>query len=433
MPNVWNRFVSLIKHNSLAQLFSSKVFVEVTTVLQSIIISRLLGPQGKGEFAEVVMWPTLIASFVMMGLYTGVVRISAKPNLCSRYNVTMSVLLSTAIPGFVGVLIALGVNSFYFANREVLMVAKIYAIYVVICNCTRVLLAVNAGKGNLRMYSIASAILNPIYFLCLLILFLSGKVTVSTALLALLFANFCSFLFRYLTREKEREHKIMSPRKILGYCVRFLPSDLSEPLYSWYDKAVIAFILSPYDLGLYTIAYSSAGLINIVSSTFNVKLFSDVARGDTSNLFNFVRLNFVVMIASALCMSCLLPFLIPLVFGRDFAPAIVPSLILLVVCILQGQSVIIEKSILAKGYPFVGIKAKAIAIAMFAAFAVVFYMLGISSLVTLALLLILVQFVYLEYLRRQMGKIFKDNRIVPNAGELKSYALRIASVIRRRG
>lgn len=412
-------------NNALVQLFSSRLFVQITTILQSIIISRLLGPEGKGVFTEIILWPTLVGSLSMLGLYTGIVRISARSNVNKKYNITSSVLRTTCITGLLGAIIALVINSFYFYGKNCLVTAQIFAIYVLIYNVNRGLSAVNNGRGYMGVFSISASILNPIYFLCLLCLFFFDSISIGTALISLLFANLCSLLFLYFKRERNGSTLFVSPFSMIGYSLKFSPADFSEPLYLYYDKVIIAFLLSPYDLGLYTIAYSAAGIINITSSTFSIKLFSDIARGDKKQLFRYVRINLLTMIMLSVLMCIILPVFIPVVFGQDFAPSVLVSLLLLPVCILQGESMIIEKSILAKGLPYIGIQAKILAMSTFIVCAIVFYVLGISSLISLALLLIFVQFVYLIYLCHRMKHIFGDNRIVPNFEDIKHYSSRL--------
>lgn len=415
----------LLKNNALVQLGTSRLFVQVTTILQSIIISRLLGPEGKGIFTEIILWPTLVASLSMFGLYTGIVRISAKKNIRKCYNICRSVMITTCITGTIGIVVTLFINGYYFYHEEYLIVAQIFSVYVLIYNINRGLSAINNGRGYMGIFSISASILNPVYFICLLLLLILDRITVETALLALLFANFCSLLFLYFKRERDSNSRLMSPKKMLVYSMKFSPADFSEPLYLYFDKIIIAITLCSYDLGLYTIAYSSAGMINIVSSTISIKLFSDIARGDTKQIFHYARINLLTMILISILMCGLLPILIPIVFGAKFAPAVFISLLLLPVCILQGESLIIEKSILAKGMPFVGIQAKILTMSIFAVFSFLLYVFNISSLITISLLLIIIQYIYFVYLRHRMKYIFGDSRIIPNIDDIKNFSKRV--------
>ena len=427
MKKYIDKIKRLFQYNTLFQLFSSRLFVQATTILQSII-SRLLGPEGKGEFTEAILYPTLVASLSMLGLYTGIVRISAKKNVSEYYNITQSVLYVTLITGTLGLVISYIINSYMFTQKYFLVTTQFYAVYALIYNINRGLSAINNGRGNMGIFSISSSILNPVFFLCILVLCILKKISIETLLLSLLFANFCSLAFLFYKRDREKGKKILSPFKMLRYSLRFSPSDFSEPLYAYYDKAIVAFILSSYDLGLYTIAYSAAGLINIVSSTFSIQLFSNVARGETRNLFAYMRINFITMFLISLCMCVLFPFIIPFVFGNEFKPSVIIAILLLPVCILQGQSFVIERAILAKGLPFVGVQAKTLTIVFFAGGAFLFKFLGISSLVTFAILLLCVQSIYLAYMHHRMKQVFADCRIFPN---IKDIIILFRKIIRK--
>lgn len=419
---------TLIKYNSLFQLFTSRLFVQGTTILQSIVVSRLLGPDGKGEFTEAILWPTLVASLSMMGLYTAIVRLSAKTNICKKYNVTSSVINVTLLTGTIGMIISLLINSYIFKYQSFLIIAQFYSVYALIYNVNRGLSAINNGRGRMDVYSISSTILNPVFFLCIFVLFIFNKIGIESLLLSLLFANFCSLAFLFYKRDKEKGLISIPTTKMLRYSIRFSPSDFSEPLYAYYDKAIIAFILSTYDLGIYTIAYSAASLVNIVSSTFAIQLFSDVARSNTQKMYYYIRINLIIMLIVSFCMSVCLPFAIPIIFGNAFCPSVSIAILLLPVCILQGQSTIIEKIILAKGFPYVGVQAKIITVCFFSVGAFALKYLGISSLLSLAILLIFSQFLYLCYMYCRLQRIFHKCRVLPNIEDYNYLKIKIKQI-----
>lgn len=414
--------LSTIKHSSSLQLLSSRLFIQITTILQAIILARILGPEGKGLFTEVILWPTMIASFSMMGLYTGIVRFSAKDNHFERFNTTRLVLKCTCMTGLIGAIISFWVNRHFFSNSLLLFIAEFYCIYVVIYNINRGLSAINNGRGRLDIYSIASAILNPVYFLLLLLLYIFNAITIESALASLLFANFLSCLYLYFRRDKTTSHQCYSSTKLFRYSLRFAPSDFSEPLYAYYDKAIIAIFFSPYLLGLYTVSYSSAGLLGFISNSFAIKIFSDVARGNNNDLAMTLKVNILISTFFALIVAAILPIAIPIVFGREFSPAIIPAILLLPVCILQGQSQILERAILAKGYPFVGIKAKCIAMSIFTVSGLILYLMKCTNLNIISLILLIVQSAYISYLQLKFKSIFKIKYPIPRLQDIKQVS-----------
>ena len=399
----------------------------MTTILQAVILARLLGPEGKGEFTEIILWPTLIANLAMFGLYTGIVRVSAKQNHYERYDVTRSALYCGLITGVVGAIACFIVNSYYFSASDYLLIAQVYCVYALIYSVNRSLSAIHNGRGNLGIFSIASSILNPVFFIIVGILALFHYLTVGTAVIALLVANLSSCLFMYSKKDKVVAERLYPCGRLMSYSVRFSPSDFSEPLYAYYDKAIIAILLTPYSLGLYTIAYSSAGLIGFVSNSFSIKIFSDVAQGKRTDVYETIRRNFLIMAISAMVLAVVLPVVIPMFFGEEFKPSIVPALLLIPVCVLQGQSLIMERAILAKGYPYEGLKAKVISVVIFAAGSVTLYLLSFANLITISILMGGAQCFYLGFLHRRLKKIFPGGTIIPRKSDMSDLWSNIKS------
>lgn len=427
-----NKLMNLLKGNAALQLLSSRLFIQITTVLQSIILSRLLGPQGKGEFTEIILWPTLIGSISMLGLYTGIVRLSAKENHYKNFNITSVVLRSTFITGIFGLIAAYFVNLYFFEGTNLLQIALFYCIYVLIYNVNRGLSAINNGRGNLGLYSVASSILNPVYLFLLLVLFLTNCVSLDTALIALLLANLSSCVVLFIKRDKTRRPRAYKPGRLIKYSVKFFPSDISEPIYTYFDKTIIALFFSAYDLGIYTIAASSASLSSFVSNSFAIKIFSDVARGQSKDIYSTLRLSLLLMVSVSFVMLFLLPFAIPLVFGSAFRPSIIPSLLLLPVCVMQGQSCIMERAILAKGFPFVGVKAKVISMITFAVIAVCLFLIDVIQLNIVIGSLLLVQLIYLCYLKKKFNNIFYSSSLLPKKEDYLTLCKQIRYLILKR-
>jgi hypothetical protein len=47
--------------------FGASVIIQAFTVVQGIIIARLLGPIGRGEYATVILWPNVFAAIGIFG------------------------------------------------------------------------------------------------------------------------------------------------------------------------------------------------------------------------------------------------------------------------------------------------------------------------------------------------------------------------------
>lgn len=400
--------------SGLGKIFIGNSLVQITSIFQAILISRILGPEGKGNFTLIILWPTVIAGFSILGLYTGIAKISAKKIFYEYYNVEKTVLLSTFITGLIGSIICIGICPLVLKkyNYDIIFLAQLYSTFVLANNIARGFVAIDHGRKDFTCYSITRAILNPLFFLFLAILYFIGKINLTYIIISLLVATYIVSIIRIgigLSR-KRNNLKVLPVTKLFRYSLKFSVSDFAEPIYAYYDKIIVALVLSTYDLGLYTTAYTAAAMISILSNVYATKIFSDIASGDKiENTICSIRQNIVLMLLGTLCMFIVLPIAIPLVFGNDFKPAVIPSFILLITCCLQGQSTIIERSILAKGFPWVGVLAKVITMFSFALLSYILYSINCINIYMVVTITIVTQSIYLLYITYQMRKIFKTN------------------------
>lgn len=395
--------ISNILKSDFGKIFSGNVIVQISAVLQTIIVSRILGPEGKGLFIEIILWPTIIAGFTILGLYTGIAKLSADNSVFDHWNIAKATLKATSIVGVCGTIISCFLSPILVQEHNHLIIILLIAFspFVLINNVARGFNAIDHGRKDFTRYSITRSILNPIFFICLLILYLIDKLSLQTIILSLLFANLIVCLIRViLTLHAQRRKKQSYPvSKLFQYSLKFSVADLSEPIYAYFDKAIIALVLLSYDLGIYTTAYSAASLVGILSNVYGTKIFSDMAGGESPDLVNTaLRNNLILTTFCAILLGSALPFLIPIVFGQDFSPAIIPSMMLIFTCIIQGQSYIIERSLLALGYPYAGVKAKAINMGLFAILAFSFKFMGTINIYILIAIMTFCQSFYLWYM-----------------------------------
>lgn len=427
------RFLS----SGLGKIFLGNFLVQITTIFQTIIIARILGPEGKGNFTLIILWPTIIAGFSILGLYTGIAKISAKKMFYEKYNIEKSVLLSTFITGLIGSIVSISICPLVLKkyNYDIIFLAQLFSAFVLANNLARGFVAIDHGRKDFTSYSITRAILNPIFFLFLAILFLINKVNLTYIILSLLAATYIVSIIRiWLGISRRRNNlEVLPVTKLFRYSLKFSISDFAEPIYAYYDKIIVALVLSTYDLGLYTVAYTAAAIISILPTVYATKIFSDIAGGDKiEKMIYSIRQNIALMLLGILGMIIILPIAIPLVFGNDFKLAIIPALVLLITCCLQGQSMIIERSILAKGFPWVGVSAKVITMFSFALLSYILYSVNCIDIYTVVLITIITQSIYLLYLTYQMRKKFKtDLSIMPTWKDIEMIMKNIKKIIKK--
>lgn len=417
--------ISKLLSTSTGKIFIGNLVVQATSILQTIILARVLGPEGKGIFTEVILWPTIIAGFSILGLYTGIVKCVAKDAIYEKYNFVNTTFKVTGFVGTIGSIVSvLFAIALYRNNPMLCTLSIVFSIFVLANNIARGFVAIDHGRKDYTSYSITRSILNPIFFVFIFALYILDALSVASVVYSYLAANIIVALIRVVlgVRKSPKGKDDFSVKWLTKYSLRFAPSDFSEPIYAYYDKAIVALVLSSYDLGIYTVAYSAAAMINILPNVFSTKLFSDIAGGNSiSTVQQSMRVNAILMFGCAVFLTVLFPFIVPFLLGEEFNTAIMPAIFLLLTCALQGQSMILERTFLAKGYPFVGIKAKVITICLFAILSVVSSLFDVASLYVIILICTLSQTVYLTYLYMMFRRLFNQKiEIIPTSSDFKS-------------
>ena len=121
------------------------------------------------------------------------------------------------------------------------------------------------------------------------------------------------------------------------------------------DQLLIAALLPPYFLGLYVVAVAwSSAALPVLHAIGNV-LFPKIADGTASaaeragTLAQGLRLGTLTGVLLASFLVVLTPAAIPLLFGRDFTPAVQVGCVLVAATVISGMNVILEESLRGLG------------------------------------------------------------------------------------
>jgi len=128
------------------------------------------------------------------------------------------------------------------------------------------------------------------------------------------------------------------------------------------DQALMAAWLAPAYLGLYVVAVSSAGLLQILAGSVQTVSMPGIARKESSaasrDLLRLVfRRYWLVSILIMVVIAVALPAIMPLVFGGRFRPAVWPAEVLLLASLFKGAEQVLGGWAGALGNPWLSSKA----------------------------------------------------------------------------
>lgn len=135
------------------------------------------------------------------------------------------------------------------------------------------------------------------------------------------------------------------------------------------DQLVLVALATPRALGLYAVAVSvSTGVVVLVSSAVATAIQPRIAAGDFSIVAQAVRTTVCLMICLSALVALGSPFVLPLLFGREFSEAIHLLWVLLVASIPLSVIAILNPASVAAGHPHIPAMSEGVALLLSAPF-----------------------------------------------------------------
>ena len=314
--------------------------IQVANGATGILAARLLLPEGRGELAEIMLWAGLLAEFGSFGLYDALLyraaTSAANPRALfaavSALSLGLSALLAAI--GWIVLPIALGG-----ASADLVFIAQIYTtIYLPAYFGALLLGGLFQGQLDMMTWNVVRCLVPLGYLGAIVALWasigpavggfasanvLAHLLAVGVGLALVVRAGWLSFAPQW---------PVM--RGLFAYGIRVYVGDVLQALRLRLDQATVAIWLSSTDLGFYVVALTIANAPQIVSNTIAYVAFPKVSQAGSEGarwevFGRYLRLALVASVAITLTLLVLAPFVIPLLFGQAFAPAVPICLVLL--------------------------------------------------------------------------------------------------------
>lgn len=357
------------RHNIYTNTFFTNIFIQACTILQAILLARILGPIARGELATIMLWPIFFAGVGLLGINTSISRYAGKTQLSET--LANTALLASLITGSLSTLFCwLMMPTLIPEDKHYLLqIANIFLLFIPLNHIGLSLMAIDIGEGNLRQYNFSRALLYPIYFFGLLLCWNFADDKIFWVTLSLIAANASIVLFCLVVRRKSINLKKFNLKELFKSSQPYVVANFLNTFYSQIDKTVIVWFLSAKEIGLYLVAFSAASTINILSNALGIIQFSFSARSDYcygfDQLATAIRRCFIFSIFAVLGFCLLVPWVLPIIYGNSYSDSSLIALILLPGLIFLGLNSILNEAMRAQGKPLAGYKAKLIAVLIY--------------------------------------------------------------------
>lgn len=347
-----------------AGTFATCVLIQGLTVVQGIIIARLLGPVGRGEYAAVILWPSIFAAVGIFGTNVALARAAART---TRHDgvIRTSILLALLTGTLASAACYLALPHLLpEASGHLLGLSRLFVAFILLNHLSQNVVAVDQGAGNFMRLNLTRMLLYPVYVAFLVAMWVYDVRQVAWAAAGLLLANAAVVVVRLIFALKDMPLRgpLYSLRRTLRESARFGLVGAAMPLYLHADKAILLWLLGAENLGLYVVALSASTAISSITESTATVTFTAAAQAKPGDGFERIARTFRISALLRLLFGGLLalamPLLLPLVYGHEFAPAVNPARLLIVGSAFGGLANLLDQALRGQGRPLAGLEAR---------------------------------------------------------------------------
>ena len=343
--------------------FATQVACLLLGVVSSVLVARILGPEGKGLLTLCVLFPLTITHFSSLGVAPATTYYLASRRFPFKEVLGNDLLLAVGLGGggvLVGLIVILGFRQDLFPDIPAGYLFLSLALVPVLLTFFY-LQAAFLGLQRFREYN-ASAVIRAAFFLLLaavvLVVFRAGMWgALIAAILAWLAADIALFYWaKKVAGGIDFRFNGAYLKAAIGYGIRAHLGNVLTFLNYRLDVFLVNWLLGPAAVGFYSISVLLAEKIWLGSNDAGAVLFPRIAaekdpaarKRITPKVVRFVL---VVTVLSALVLFLAGRWLIVLLFSERFLPAAGPLKILLLGVVAFSLSRIMANDIAARGRP----------------------------------------------------------------------------------
>jgi O-antigen/teichoic acid export membrane protein len=319
-------------------LFVGYFFSLLFLAIGSIIIARLLGPEGLGLFTLALVIPNLMLSFIDFGIGAALTRFSAKYRAEEKYDLVASYLKSGFLFKFViGVILSL--LCFIFADEFAAFVLKRPDLGLSIRLSSPIILfqasfnyltdsfsGLDRMDGNatvMNVEAIVKMILSPI--LLLLGFGVLGAIVgyVISYIVAVIIGGIIFLKFYKRLGKPYANSFLQNTKSMISYGFPLYTSGLLAAILSQVQIMILALFVSSADIGNFNIAAGLIALVSVLVYPFSALFpaFSKIKRGSSElgNLFNLsVKYTSIMIVPVTLMIAILSRNIVFTLYGRIY-------------------------------------------------------------------------------------------------------------------
>jgi len=307
----------------------TQVLIVLMNVATGIITARLLGPEGRGVYVAITLWPPLLAMLATAGLNSAVV-FRLRRNAASADAVAGAALMS----GLGGSLIFMAAGALLLPlfmsgySPATILFAQV-CLGAVAVNATQIVVKQSfAGSGQYWYCNLTHLLPQLFHLLALAGIMLVSTLTANGAALALFLSGAAAVLAvlpKFIRTLHPRFRAVRTEiRELRSYSLRAAPSGLVAAFVMYSDRLVLIPLLPARELGFYAVAFSFSRVVQFVQPALQSILLSHMSgQGEAAPRVHDIACRFLIACLAAICVFLWFAgeWLLGFAYGTEFTAA----------------------------------------------------------------------------------------------------------------
>lgn len=344
---------------AVANTFLSRSAILLINFCTGVLVARMLGPGGRGQYSAMALWPAILCGLVTLGIPVAL-RYRVRREFHNRAELFSTALIMGGTLGFAVFFVGFWFIPHWLSQYppEVIRFSQFMMIFAPQIMLQYISQAFFEARGEFTRASMM-LYLPPSVTLCALIVLIAlhALTPYSVALAYFIPSVFVTASVLYLLRASIRMPMNFrsSSKSLLHYGLRAYGLDVLNTLSGQIDQAIVIGLLSAASFGLYAVALSISRTLGLFSASLNTVLFPKAAGLEPRDAIALVgrsaRLTLAFTVVAVPTFMLVLPFVIPLAYGKAYAPDVFLTRILLIEALFGTTTAVLTQAFMATGRP----------------------------------------------------------------------------------
>jgi len=333
-------------------VLNSNVFSLACGIGVSILLTRILGPEGFGLYSAIIIIPIIVVSLTHLGIRGSSIFYLGKKTY-NENDLVSSIILLLILTSIAGII--LSVIAYYFYQEPNFKILWIALILLIIPARLAIIYigGIFLGKDEIKKANYLNWTTNLIHLVLAIVLVWIMDLSILGAIISMLVSSLIIGAYAIYQITSTFEVELRVHKKIiydlLKLGVLFSVAFFFIQLNFRVDILLLQKLSSEAEVGIYSLGAHVAELLWQIPIAISIVVFSRTANVEETEIMNkhtgkLLRITFLLAIMVATAIFITAPFIIPFVFGDDFYDSIriiqliLPGIILIVIFrILSGH------------------------------------------------------------------------------------------------